>query len=191
MPRRWKSSDLIRSPRGTLIARDARSSVPAPLTRQVFIGTVIGIDPSLRGTGIAVIRSSGKTFQLLHSCTLRPKSPATLALGEIAAAVHALVAQHRPTAAAVEEAIFAQNHRTALTLGAARGAILATLALGSIPAHGFAPTRIKQSIVGHGRASKAQIMAMTQRLLSLPAALPHDEADAAAAALCFILTHRA
>lgn len=203
MPRRWSSSDLIRTPSGTLTAKSASKgrlkslSLHSPgtspsslLNRKLFQGLVIGIDPSLRGTGIALVHCKNNSFTLLHSVTIKTKSLAPIALGEIASALTLLCDSHTPAAAAVEEAIFAQNHRTALTLGAARGAILATLALQNIPAHSFAPTRIKQAIVGHGRASKPQIAAMTRRLLKLKADLPFDEADAAAAALCFILTYR-
>lgn len=193
MPRRWKSSDLTLTARGTLTAkasaRSDRFESPA-LRRKCFEGLVLGIDPSLRGTGLALIRCQGGTFALIHSQTLKTTGTPLQALGEIAQAVEKLCALHRPDTAAVEETIFVQSHKVAITLGAARGAILATLALRQIPVSGYAPARIKQAIVGNGRASKPQVAAMTQRLLKLPRELPHDEADAAAAALCFALTYR-
>ncbi len=193
MARRWKSSDIALSSRGTLTAKvsvKAAGSNPVLPARKCFEGLVIGIDPSLRGSGIALIRCTGGTFTLLHSQTLKTKGTHTAALGEIAQAVEKLCSQYRPDAAAIEETIFVQSHKVAITLGTARGAILATLALRQIPVSTFGPTRIKQAIVGHGRASKPQIAAMTQRLLKLSRELPHDEADAAAAALCFALTYR-
>lgn len=196
MARRWKSSDITLSPGGTLTAKAKKFESPAPrfkslpLRRKCFEGLVLGIDPSLRGSGLALVRCQGGSFTLLHSVTLKTKGTPIAALGEIAQAVEKLCAHYHPDAAAIEETIFVQSHKVAITLGTARGAMLAALALRQIPVTTFGPTRIKQSIVGHGRASKPQIAAMTQRLLQLPKDLPHDEADAAAAALCFALTYR-
>lgn len=193
MPRRWKSSDIALSSRGTLTAKATAKSPrfeSLPLRRKCFEGVILGIDPSLRGSGLAVLRCQGGAFTLLHSVTLKTKSSPAQALGDIAREVEKLCALYRPHAAAIEETIFVQSHKVAITLGTARGAILATLALRQIPVTTFGPTRIKQAIVGHGRASKPQIVAMTQRLLKLSSELPHDEADAAAAALCFALTYR-
>jgi crossover junction endodeoxyribonuclease RuvC len=71
-----------------------------------------------------------------------------------------------------------------MILGQARGALLATLGEAGIPLVEYAPTRIKQSVTGSGRASKAQMQRMVQRLLGLAAVPPADAADALAAAIC-------
>jgi crossover junction endodeoxyribonuclease RuvC len=150
-------------------------------------GVVLGVDPSLRGTGLAVIKFWGGKPTLLFSQVIKTKGDMPAALGQITQSVKNVCEQFRPELAAIESTIFAQNHRTAITLGASRGAAVAVLSLYSIPCTDLAPTRIKQAVVGTGRASKTQVAKMVQALLKLPEPLPSfDESDAAAAALAVV-----
>jgi len=181
--RRWKASDIVLSPDGKAIAKNDRAT-PDILPRRSFSGIVLGIDPSLRGTGVAVLKVEKGRASLLFSSTLKTKGTPAAALAQIAQAINNVCIQYHPDTAAIEETIYVQNNKTAITLGAARGAIIAALSLNQVDCRGFAPARIKQAIVGYGRASKQQVAAMTKTLLNLKAPLPYDEADAAATALC-------
>jgi len=187
MAKRWKASDVEISATGTLRARTS-TKTSMPLMRGGkggYSGVILGIDPSLRGTGLAVLRYKGGQPKLVFSTTIKTKGNHTEALGQIAQTVANVCKQYSPDIAAIEETIYAQNQRTAITLGATRGAVLATLALHQITCEGYAPAKIKSAITGNGRASKQQVIGMTQALLSLPEALESsDEAVAVAAALC-------
>lgn len=158
-----------------------------------FKGVVMGIDPSLRGTGLAVIdyepRNGGR---LLASTTLKMKPQWTLydCLGRIACAVRELSGQYELTHVAVEQAIYVQNYQTAMTLGSARGAAIAPLAEQGLPVFEYPPLKVKQAVVGIGRASKEQVAKTVTQHLKLPELLAFDEADAAATALCHAMTHR-
>ena len=204
MASRWKSSDVILKGNGktaTAVSslksskqgskqnskQDSKQYTPFIISKK-FSGVIIGVDPSLRGTGLAVIRCEGKNTQLLHSQTVKTKGTPAEALAEIAQNIAKVCEYYAPNAAAVEEAIFAQNHKTALTLGAARGAVIASLTMKGVESFGFPPARTKMAVVGYGRASKQQVSAMVKRLLQLPEALPFDEADAAATALCLLFS---
>lgn len=173
--------------------RPKTAVAPASLIRQPVRGILLGIDPSLRGTGLAVISfeppQSGK---YLYSETVNPPKEADLpaCLGQIAAAVERLVAEYRPVAVAIEETIYVQNFRTAQKLGAARGAAIGQAALRGIAVFEYPPLRVKQAVVGYGRASKEQVSRQMSSLLGLREDLPFDEADAAAVALCHALTGR-
>jgi crossover junction endodeoxyribonuclease RuvC len=70
-------------------------------------------------------------------------------------------------------------------MGHARGVICVAAAEKDIPVISYAATRIKNSLTGHGRASKEQVQRMVQHTFSLSRA-PHppDVADALAVALC-------
>ena len=81
-----------------------------------------------------------------------------------------------------------QNFRTAQILGAARGAAIGQAGLRGLPVYEYPPLRIKQAVVGYGRASKEQVTRQISGLLGLEEDLPFDEADATAAALCHALT---
>ena len=54
-----------------------------------------------------------------------------------------------------------------MAVGQARGVILLSIAAHGIEIAEFTPLQVKQSVVGYGKATKDQVMYMTQRLLSL------------------------
>lgn len=165
---------------------------PTGLTmKKAFTGIILGVDPSLRGTGLAVVEFSGREdARLLDSATVRPPKDASLpaCLGCIVHAVEKYLQQYQPAAVAVEETIYVQNFRTAQKLGAARGAAIGLAAYRGIPVHEFSPLRIKQAVAGYGRASKVQISRQVMALLKLDSELPLDESDAAATAICLAWT---
>ncbi len=98
-----------------------------------------------------------------------------------------LIAEHAPDAVALEESFVGADARIALSVGQARGAVLVAAALAGIECTEYAPSRVKQAVCGYGRADKAQVQAMVQKLLGLAARPePPDAADAAALALCHL-----
>jgi crossover junction endodeoxyribonuclease RuvC len=163
------------------------------LARSAFRGRVLGIDPSLRGTGLALVEfGPGRTPALLASRTVRvPASrPLSAALAEIHRAVTSLAAGAGVRHVALEQTIYVQNIRTAQILGAARGAAIAAAALQDLPVFEYPPLRVKQAIVGAGRASKEQMARTVRMLLGPGPELSSDEADAAGVALCHAFTWR-
>ena len=100
------------------------------------------------------------------------------------------VAEYAPRHVALEQTIFVQNFQTAQILGAARGAAIAAAALHGHEVFEYAPLRVKQAVVGRGRASKEQMARTVMGLLGHGRALAFDEADAAGVALCHAFTWR-
>lgn len=163
------------------------------LQRPAFQGRVLGIDPSLRGTGLALIEfAPGRTPVLLRCQTVKvaARAPMAVCLGEIHRAVTALVADFDPRHVALEQTIYVQNFQTAQILGAARGAAIAAAALRQKEIFEYAPLRVKQAVVGRGRASKDQMARTVMALLGHGRAMAFDEADAAGVALCHAFTWR-
>ena len=102
-----------------------------------------------------------------------------------------LLAQHRPHVLAVESIFYGKNVRTSLVMSHARGVILLAAAQRGVPVVEFAPAAVKKSVVGRGRATKAQVGFMVQQLLRLrQAPHPADAADGVAVALAYLLTAR-
>ena len=151
-----------------------------------FRGIILGVDPSLRGTGLAVVDTRGESPRLLASETLRMHAsvPTHVCLARIHAAALRLAAEHTAQVVALEATVYVQNLRTMHILGASRGAALAAAGALGLAVAEYAPARIKQSVTGNGKASKQQVEGMVRSVLRLEEALPLDEADAAAAALC-------
>ena len=156
------------------------SSLRVP-TNQV----ILGIDPSLRGTGYGVIRVGKPQPQTLAHGTIicPPGWEQSRCLAKIAQTLHDVVKQHRPTVCVVEGLFYAQNLRTALTMGEARGAALVIAAEAGLEIYEIAPRKVKQAMVGYGAAQKLAVAKMVQRLLALPKAPAPDAADALALAL--------
>ena len=169
------------------------SAATFSLQRAPFVGAVLGIDPSLRGTGLALIEFAPSRQPVLLRCrTLKiPSSrPMSYALGEIHKAVAAFLADFKVRHVALEQTIYVQNFQTAQILGAARGAAISAAALGGMEVFEYAPLRVKQAVTGAGRASKEQLARTVMAMLGHGAVLAADEADAAGVALCHAFTWR-
>lgn len=166
------------------------SDPKALLRKTPYAGRILGIDPSLRGTGLAILECQGTSQKLLHSETLKlpTKIPSIDCLGQIHQSVAHLIDLWKPRHISCEETIYVQNFKTAQIMGAARGAALSAAAIRSTPVFEYAPLRVKQAVVGFGRASKEQMSQTLAQMLGLPSALPYDQADALGLALCHALT---
>ena len=149
---------------------------------------VLGIDASLRSTGLAVVEASGSRMCAvwhgrIRNPPTRPLSGCLLAAEEeIAAQIEA----YQPQAAAIEGVFFAKNMRTTLILGHMRGVLIAQCARRGIPVYEYEPRRVKQAVVGYGGAVKTQMQQMVMKLLVLDKPPQEDEADALALAICHL-----
>ena len=157
---------------------------------------VIAIDPALRSTGFAVLEqedASGAKIRALEYGTI--KNPPGLLTSSCLVAIHErvrdLIQCHRPDFAAVESIIYVQSHRTAITLGAARGAALVALAERGLAIFEYAPRSVKQAVVGLGGAGKEQVGFMVRALLGLTETPQADAADALAIGLTHFQSHEA
>jgi crossover junction endodeoxyribonuclease RuvC len=160
--------------------------------RKGFVGVVLGIDPSLRGTGLALIEfKTGSTPILLRCRTVTVPAKRTMAMA--LAEIHTAVAEFIEGTSgirhvALEQTIYVQNFQTAQILGAARGAAISAAALRGLPVFEYPPTRVKQAVSGTGRASKEQLSRTIVSILGLKVTATLDESDAAGVALCHAFT---
>ncbi|HTG45360.1 MAG TPA: crossover junction endodeoxyribonuclease RuvC, partial [Verrucomicrobiae bacterium] len=148
---------------------------------------IIGIDPSLRGTGFGVIRCGQLHPETLSYGTITCSAgwDRSRCLLRILETVREQVQKYNPTACAIEGLFYAQNLQTALIMGEARGAALASLAEQGLEIFEIAPRKVKQAIVGYGAAEKHAVAKMVQRMLQLGELPEADAADALALALAF------
>jgi len=166
----------------------AKKTPVEPLAHKV----ILGIDPSLRGTGYGVIRlgRSGPKAVAQGTVKCSAKLERSRCLHEISSTIREVVCKHQPTVCAIEGLFYAQNVKTALTMGEARGAALAVLAESGLEIFEIAPRKVKQSIVGYGNAQKIAVAKMVQRMLALKELPAPDAADALALALTFVHLHK-
>jgi crossover junction endodeoxyribonuclease RuvC len=147
---------------------------------------IIGIDPGLRRCGWGVIESEGNRLRFLACGTVMPDTSLPLAerLRVLHEELRALLLEHRPDEAAVEETFVSAGARSALQLGQARGVALMTPALLGLPVGEYAANLVKKSVVGTGHADKTQIQTMVKLLLPSATFKGADAADALAIAIC-------
>ena len=110
-------------------------------------------------------------------------APLPQRLADLAAQLEAVLAEHRPEAAAVEEVFVNKNAQSTLKLGQARGVALMAAARAGLDVGEYAPTLVKKAVVGTGGAEKAQVHAMVARLLGGAKITGPDAADALAVAI--------
>jgi crossover junction endodeoxyribonuclease RuvC len=73
-------------------------------------------------------------------------------------------------------------------MGHARGVICLAAGVNQVPVFSYAPTHIKSSLTGNGRAGKEQVRRMVEMRLRLKTTPePFDVSDALAAALCHLV----
>jgi len=110
-------------------------------------------------------------------------APLPRRLAALADQLEALLADHAPAAAAVEEVFVNKNPQSTLKLGQARGVALMLAARAGIDVGEYAARLVKKAVVGVGNAEKAQVHAMVARLLPGAKIAGPDAADALAVAI--------
>jgi crossover junction endodeoxyribonuclease RuvC len=146
---------------------------------------ILGLDPGLGCTGWGVIVAEGN--RLSHVANGQIRTDAKAPLPERLVALHdalaAVIAEHRPGGAGVEEVFVNENPQSTLKLGQARGVVLLAAARSGIAVGEYAARLVKKAVVGTGGAEKAQVHAMVQRLLPGAKIAGADAADALAVAI--------
>ena len=143
---------------------------------------ILGIDPGLRSTGFGVLDADGARLRYVASGVIRtldvPSGDLPARLKLLFDGITELAAHYRPDQAAIEIVFVNVNPQSTLLLGQARGACVTALVASGLPVAEYTALQVKRAVAGHGKAAKAQVQAMVQRLLALPAAPGPDAADA-------------
>ncbi|MFZ5655610.1 MAG: crossover junction endodeoxyribonuclease RuvC [Pseudomonadota bacterium] len=148
---------------------------------------ILGIDPGSQRTGVGLVDvAPGGRCTYVHATALKlldaDDFPARLGL--LCEGLDAIIDEFRPDHVAIETVFMDKSATSALKLGHARGAAIATVVRRGLRISEYAPRLIKQSLVGRGAADKQQVQHMVRLLLNMPdAKLQADAADALAVAL--------
>jgi crossover junction endodeoxyribonuclease RuvC len=146
---------------------------------------ILGLDPGLRRTGWGVVACEGARLIHVAHGVIAPsdKLPFAERLLVLLSGIEAVIAEHAPDEAAVEETFVNDNARSALKLGHARAMALVAPARAGLPVAEYAATVVKKAVVGTGGADKAQVGWMIARLLPTAGKTTADAADALAVAI--------
>ena len=147
---------------------------------------ILGVDPGLANLGLGAIETAGSEARLLAAevVTTRSRDDDGVRLAALYDAVRAALEAHAIDALVVEGQFFHRQRDAAMKVGHALGVVRLAAHHAGVPVASYGPLQVKQSLVGTGRADKAQVAFMVRALLGLTKALPnHHVSDALALAL--------
>ncbi len=149
---------------------------------------VLGIDTSLRSTGVGVVDFDGTSMRCVDCRPIKNKPKALLSacLQHLGSELGEYLREYKPDEVALEGIFYFRNARTALLLGHARGVMIAECAKAGLPVYEYAPAKIKQAVTGTGSATKTQIQRMMMRCLNLQELPQEDAGDALAIAITHV-----
>ncbi len=148
---------------------------------------VLGIDCGSERTGYGVIDSDGLHHRMVTAGVIKTDTKRSFEsrLLAIASGLRGLIGEHAPECAAVEGVFYSANVKTALKLAHVRGVALLAVAEAGIGLAEYSPMEVKTSVVGYGRAEKAQVQLMIRSILRLAEPIESEDAcDALAVAIC-------
>lgn len=159
----------------------------------MFEGTVLGVDPGLARTGLAVLGRAGRTTTIVWADTVftAARTPEADRLRIIGAAIREAIATHRPGSVAVERVMFGNNKVSALSVARATGVVMFIAAEAGLTVEEYVPLEVKSAVTGLGSADKEQVHTALVRVHGLSGVPSQPDAvDAVAVALCHLTGSR-
>lgn len=145
---------------------------------------ILGIDPSLTKTGIAVYEQNGDETSLFWDTVKHEKGDERLlkyfnSLSEI-------ISEESPELIIIESSFRGSNTKTLIRLGELRGVYLLLAQKRGLPVREFTPREIKKSVTGSGASSKQQVRFMVKEIFGIKEDIPLDASDAIATIICYL-----
>jgi crossover junction endodeoxyribonuclease RuvC len=154
---------------------------------------ILGIDPGTTVMGYGIIRSVGKTNEVLTLGVLKldKYTDYALKLKKIFDRTVGLIDEYKPDELAIEAPFFGKNVQSMLKLGRAQGVAIAAAMSRELSVVEYAPKKIKQAITGNGNATKEQVASMLQHQLKFDFNQQYfDATDGLAAAYCHLVQNK-
>lgn len=148
---------------------------------------ILGIDPGIGITGYSVIELKDDNFELITCGSIQTdkNAPHSKRLLEIYNDIKEICSRFNPDCAGIEQLFFFKNQKTIIPVAQARGVILAALEESGIEAGEYTPMVVKQTLTGHGRASKDEVKMMVEKYVTLnPNTKLDDTVDSIAIGIC-------
>ena len=162
-------------------------SMDTPPSEALSSVRILGVDPGLANTGWGIVEArSSMRRAIAYGCiNTTAGTDQAQRLRLIHDEISQVILRYQPSEMAIENVYFGTNAKSALSIGEVRGAVILAAASIDLTVFDYSVTQIKQTIVGAGRADKAQIQFMVKALLKLDhQPQPDHSADALAVALC-------
>src|SRR5258706_12286543 len=111
---------------------------------------VLGVDPGRANLGYGVVLARGRQLAALDGGVITAPSsePLERRLARIHVRLCDLIAEHKPSAVAVEDVFFGQNARSAVAVGQARGVVRLSAGLAGLPCYSYTPQAVESRLAG-------------------------------------------
>ena len=155
----------------------------------MFDSVVMGVDPGVASTGVAVVRRDGSRHDVVWATTVRTPAGQAEAtrLRSVYVAVRQAISEHRPASVAIERLMWGKNAGSAMSVARASGVVLLAAAEAGLSIDEYAPLEVKMAVTGAGNADKAAVRrSLTQVLRVQGVPDQPDAADAVAVAVCHL-----
>jgi crossover junction endodeoxyribonuclease RuvC len=136
---------------------------------------ILGIDPGTATTGFGVIRIPddilNREFEynielIDYGYVSTPKdTPMEKRLVMLHHEIEGIMDRYQPDAVSIEMLFFGANTKTAISVGQARGVIMLSAGLRSVPIHEYTGIQVKLMVAGSGRSDKKQVHEGVRRFL--------------------------
>lgn len=147
---------------------------------------VLGLDPSLKQTGYALVRHPELSIISAGTINTNPNLDYHVRIKSIYDEAFELIKSSRADHAALEESFYSKNVASANKLAQVRIILVLAAMQNNLTISLFSPNRIKKAVTGRGHASKEQVAYMVKNIFSIEKSIPDDVSDALAAAYTFI-----
>lgn len=138
---------------------------------------VIGIDPGYARLGVAIVeKHDGQDKLLFSTCLITDKEiNFNIRLKNIGAEFESIIKTWQPQILALEKVFWGNNQKTASQISEVRGVLLYLATKNNLNIFEYTPMEIKLTIAGYGKASKNQVIKMTEMLSGLKDKKEHDD----------------
>lgn len=154
---------------------------------------ILGIDPGYAIVGYSILRCIGGKIVLEKCGVIETSSKMNFEdrLLYIFDSISNIIEEYCPSCVSIESLYFQNNQKTAIYVSQARGVILLAARKFGIKIFEYTPLQVKSSLTGFGRATKKQMILVTQHILNMKEPVkPDDAADAIALAICHFNTYK-
>lgn len=149
---------------------------------------IMGVDPGMTRCGIGIVESNGGrriSMVAVDVARTKPEMAPHHRLLMIWNAIEHAIKFYKPDVLAVERVFAQENVRSVTGTAQVAGIVMLAAAQSGLPLGMHTPSEVKAAVTGNGRAEKAQVQLMVQRILTLDKPpRPRDAADALAIAIC-------
>jgi crossover junction endodeoxyribonuclease RuvC len=145
---------------------------------------ILGIDPGLNQTGIAILSKGNKNDKFSWEMLKHKKGENRL--HNYFKSLLKVINQEKPDQIVIESIFRGPNVKTLIKIAELRGVYLLITQMEELPVLEFTPREIKQSVTGSGASSKEQVRYMVKKILGIKEEIPLDVSDAFGAIICYL-----